>query len=199
MARFTAAEARLYPLALADPDGYERVASLVGLVADELRRTAADIATVLEHREELIGRVPQLAADAGLDPDGLPLDAVVDAASHSLPRAAGDRPPDRQSVVEAARGIGGGVADGGGGPGRASWAGTYRRVETHVPTGTDAGRIVDAESGGGQRRPDLHDRDRFPALTGRRRGPALSGGPTPIATPGPRPAADSAAIARTAP
>lgn len=79
--RFAAAEARVYPLALADPDGYERVASLVGVVADELRRTAADVAAVLEHREELIGRVPQLAAGAGLDPDGLPLDVVVDAAS----------------------------------------------------------------------------------------------------------------------
>jgi hypothetical protein len=80
-ARFASAEARLYPLALADPDGYELVASVVGVVADELRRTAADVATVLEHREELIGRVPRLATDAGLDPDGLPLEVVVDAAS----------------------------------------------------------------------------------------------------------------------
>jgi hypothetical protein len=80
-ARFAAAEARLYPLALADPDGYELVASVVGVVADELRHTATDVAAVLEHREELIGRVPQLAIGAGLDPDGLPLDVVVDAAS----------------------------------------------------------------------------------------------------------------------
>jgi hypothetical protein len=80
-ARFASAEARLYPLALADPDGYERVASVIGVVADELRRAAADVAAVPEHREELVSRVPQLAADAGLDPDGLPLDVVVDAAS----------------------------------------------------------------------------------------------------------------------
>jgi hypothetical protein len=80
-ARFAAAEARLYPLALADPDGYELVASVVGVVADELRHTATDVAAVLEHREGLIGRVPQLAIGAGLDPDGLPLDVVVDAAS----------------------------------------------------------------------------------------------------------------------
>jgi hypothetical protein len=55
-ARFASAEARLYPLALADPDGYERVASVIGVVADELRRAAADVAAVLEHREELVGR-----------------------------------------------------------------------------------------------------------------------------------------------
>ena len=66
MARFTAAEARLYPMALTDPAGYELVTSLVGLVADELRRSSADIASVLERRSELIGLVPRLAAEAGL-------------------------------------------------------------------------------------------------------------------------------------
>jgi hypothetical protein len=80
-ARFAAAEARLYPLALADPDGYERVAAVIGVVADELRRTATDVAAVLEQRQELIGRVPRLAAGADLDSGGLPLDVVVDAAS----------------------------------------------------------------------------------------------------------------------
>jgi hypothetical protein len=81
MARFHAAEARLYPMALTDPDGYELAASLVGLVADELRRSAADLSSVLERRSELLGLLPRLAEQAGLNGNALPADAVVDAAS----------------------------------------------------------------------------------------------------------------------
>jgi hypothetical protein len=81
MARFTAAEARLYPMALSDPAGYELVTSLVGLVVEELRRSSPDISSVLERRSELIGLVPRLAAEAGLVGGGVPADAVVDAAS----------------------------------------------------------------------------------------------------------------------
>jgi hypothetical protein len=81
MARFTAAEARLYPLAMTDPAGYQVATTLVGLVARELRRSCADISTVLERRTELIGLLSQLAAAAGLSVGGLPADAVVDAAS----------------------------------------------------------------------------------------------------------------------
>src|SRR5688572_5016480 len=81
MVRFTAAEANLYPMVMMDPAGYQLAISLVGLVADELRRDCADIEAVLECREELINRLPQLAADAGFSAGGLPADAVVDAAS----------------------------------------------------------------------------------------------------------------------
>lgn len=85
MSRFRAAEARLYPMALADPAGYEVVASLIGLVASELRRSSSDISSVLERRPGLIGLVPRLAERAGLVggivPADLPADAVVDAAS----------------------------------------------------------------------------------------------------------------------
>ena len=81
MTRFSAAEARLYPMALSDPSGYELATSLVGLVADELRRSSADIPSVLERRAELIDLLPRLAAEAGLVGAGLPADAVVDAAS----------------------------------------------------------------------------------------------------------------------
>lgn len=81
MARFTAAEARLYPMVMMDPVGYQLATALVGLVANELRRNCMDITTVLERRRELIGRLPELAADAGLTMGALPADAVVDAAS----------------------------------------------------------------------------------------------------------------------
>jgi len=79
--RFAAAEARLYPMVMTDPAGYELATSLVGLVADELRRDCADIGAVLACRAELISRLPHLAAEAGLSEAGLPVDAVVDAAS----------------------------------------------------------------------------------------------------------------------
>jgi hypothetical protein len=81
MTRFAAAEARLYPMVMTDPAGYEVATSLVGLVADELRRDCADVAAVLACRAELISRLPHLAAEAGLSDGGLPVDAVVDAAS----------------------------------------------------------------------------------------------------------------------
>jgi hypothetical protein len=81
LTRFAAAEARLYPMALTDPPGYELATTLVGLVADELRRSSADLSSVLERRAELIGLMPRLAAEAGLAGARLPADAVVDAAS----------------------------------------------------------------------------------------------------------------------
>ena len=86
IARFRAAEAQLYPMAMVDPAGYELAASLVGLVADELRRSNAGISTLLERRSDLIGLVPRLAERAGLVggaslPTDFPADAVVDAAS----------------------------------------------------------------------------------------------------------------------
>ena len=81
LTRFTSAEGRLYPLALSDPAGYEAALTSVGVVADELRRTCADVGAVLERRDALIEQLPRLIDDAGLTVSGLPADAVVDAAS----------------------------------------------------------------------------------------------------------------------
>ncbi len=81
LARFTTAEARLYPMAMTDPDGYERAVTLVGMVTNELRQHCADIASVLERRDELIAKLPELAGAKGLEFGGLPPDAIVDAAS----------------------------------------------------------------------------------------------------------------------
>jgi hypothetical protein len=81
LVRFTNAEARLYPMAMTDPDGYERAITLVGMVADQLRQQCADLESVLERRNELIAALPELADEKGLELGGLPPDAVVDAAS----------------------------------------------------------------------------------------------------------------------
>lgn len=79
--RFTSAESRLYPMAMTDPDGYQRAITLVGMVANELRRQCADLESVLELRNELIAALPELAGAKGLALGGLPPDAIVDAAS----------------------------------------------------------------------------------------------------------------------
>jgi hypothetical protein len=81
LVRFTSAESRLYPMAMTDPDGYQRAITLVGMVANELRQHCADLESVLERRDDLIAALPGLAGAKGLDLGGLPPDAVVDAAS----------------------------------------------------------------------------------------------------------------------
>ena len=81
LSRFTSAEARLYPMAMTDPDGYERAVRLVGMVANELRQQCADLQSVLERRNELIDALPEQAGAKGLELGGLPPDAIVDAAS----------------------------------------------------------------------------------------------------------------------
>ena len=80
-ARFTAAESQLYPLALVDAGEYEQVTRVVGLLAAELRTEALDMATVLRLREELVARVPIIAAEAGLTIGGFPRETIADAAS----------------------------------------------------------------------------------------------------------------------
>ena len=81
LTRFTLAEGRLYPMALSDPEGYERAITLVGLVAEELRERCADLEAVIDRRDALIAALPGLAEANRLDLGGLPADAVVDAAS----------------------------------------------------------------------------------------------------------------------
>ena len=81
MMRFTVAEGRVYPLAMTDPEGYERAVTLVGLVANELRRSSPTFVAVLAARDDLIERLPELTRAAGAEPAGLPPDTIVDAAS----------------------------------------------------------------------------------------------------------------------
>ena len=65
LARFTSAEARLYPMAMTDPDGYERAITLVGIVANELRQQCADLESVLERRNELDRRTARAGGREG--------------------------------------------------------------------------------------------------------------------------------------
>ena len=81
MMRFTVAEGRIYPLAMTDPEGYERAITLVGLVANELRRSSSTFYAVLGARDDLIERLSDLAQGASAEPVGLPPDTIIDAAS----------------------------------------------------------------------------------------------------------------------
>lgn len=144
MNRFTAAEGRLYPMALVDPAGYERATTLIGVIAAQLRSTCADIDSVLRARDDLIARLPEFAAAAHVTATGLSAD-VVDAASalrcrelqaaaaRCSSRTAGARASCAEWIVDDAE------------PG-AVMAGSFRRVERHLPTGTTL--ITSMEAGG---------------------------------------------------
>jgi hypothetical protein len=80
-ARFTAAEARLYPLVMVDPDAYERAVTLTGMLLEDLRSTCADVDAVLRRRTALLPLLTEPTDQtrpclAGLNPETL-----VDAAS----------------------------------------------------------------------------------------------------------------------
>jgi hypothetical protein len=137
LARFTAAEARLYPMAMTDAAGYQRATALVGVVLSELRKCATTVADVLQQRGALIATLPDLASAAALGRGGLPADAIVDAASavrcRELQAAATAAAQERR--IEAARAAG------------EEWffiepdpdevmTGTFRRLEIHLLTGS---------------------------------------------------------------
>jgi hypothetical protein len=78
--RFTAAEGALYPLAITDPERYERAVTLVGLVFRQLRDECASI-------DDLVSRLPgaedvtRLAVAQGITLAGLDPAAIADAAA----------------------------------------------------------------------------------------------------------------------
>ena len=89
--RFTAAEGALYPLAITDPERYERAVTLVGLVFRQLRDECASI-------EDLVSRLPgaehvtRLAVAQGITLAGLDPAAIADAAAALRYRELESRP-----------------------------------------------------------------------------------------------------------
>lgn len=81
VSRFTAAEARLYPLALVDPEMYERAVTLVGMLMKPLRATCPDIDAVLQCREQLLLFLTETADEARPSLAGFSPETLVDAAS----------------------------------------------------------------------------------------------------------------------
>ena len=149
MARFTAAEARLYPLAMVDADLYQRATSLVGMLARDLRESCPDIEAVLARRDALLTLLPDLAAQAGVSMAGLQADLVVDCALALRSREVqAQRAETRaRARIDAARESG------------QEWlveetdpatvmAGVFRKVELHLPTGCMVVSSVEADSAG---------------------------------------------------
>ena len=150
-ARLSAAEDRLYPLAMVDVERYQRGTTLCGLLLEDLRLTAPDIPSVLSRRPSLVELVPALASRASVSLIGLHPETLVDAASalrcreleaerlHAL----------RQARIAAARGEGQEWLVDEPSP-AAVMAGFFRRVELHLPTGT---RLVSSVEAGGAGQP----------------------------------------------
>lgn len=149
MARFTAAEARLYPLAMVDADLYQRATALVGMLARDLRENCPDIEAVLARRDVLLTLLPDQAAQASVSMAGLQADTVVDCASALRCREVqGQRAEaSARARIDAARESG------------QEWlveepdpatvmAGVFRKVELHLPTGCIVVSSVEADSAG---------------------------------------------------
>lgn len=133
--RFAAAESRIYPLAIADTEAFERATSLVGLVAVELR-ACSTVVEVVERLDEIVARLQQIAAAADIDTTGLPLLVVAEAAAALRCREL----RSERAAAELRERIDRARADG------QSWlidepspelmmAGIMRRQELHLPTG----------------------------------------------------------------
>jgi hypothetical protein len=147
--RFTAAEARLYPLAMVDPEAYERAVTLTGTLLKDLRATCPDIDAVLHRREALMllltentdaarsslfGITPEILVDAASALRCRELQAEQDAAAAEA-RVAAAREAGQEWLVDE--------------PDPAAvMAGIYRRIELHVPTGAVLVSSVEAGSAG---------------------------------------------------
>lgn len=149
LARFTAAEARLYPLAMVDAAMYERATTLVALTASDLRQTCPDVDAVLARRAGLITGLSEVASVAGLSLVGIPADTVVDAASALRYRevVAEHAAAEGRARLAAAREAGQVWLVDEPDPSEVM-AGLFRRVELHVPTGAVLISSVEPDSAG---------------------------------------------------
>ena len=134
--RFTAAEARLYPLAMVDPETYERAVTLTGTLLKDLRATCTDIDAVLHRREALMLALTEATDEARPSLIGCTPETLVDAASalrcRELEAQLGAAAAEAR--VTAAREAGQEWLAEEPDP-AAVMAGFYRRIELHVPTG----------------------------------------------------------------
>ena len=150
LARFTAAESRLYPLVLVDPAAYERAVAATGRLLAGLRARCPDIAAVLARRDPLVASLAGTAGEQPAELGGLSAETVVDAACAVRCRElwTQERARAAQHRVEAARAAGQEWlveepdAD-------AVMTGELRRVEVHVPTGTVLVGLVGVGEAGG--------------------------------------------------
>jgi len=103
-ARWRAAEDRLYPSVVSDPQGYQRGVVAVQAVVEELRRRAGDVADLVAAESA----ADEVVAAAGPQATGLPADLLVGVACGLLDReiAARQEGRRREQVVADARAAG---------------------------------------------------------------------------------------------
>ena len=93
MRRFTAAESAIYPLAMTDPDRYERAVVVIGLVVQQLRRDCSSIDALLEGLPAVAQQALDLATEQGISLAGLAPDVLGDAAAALRYRELASAPP----------------------------------------------------------------------------------------------------------
>jgi hypothetical protein len=81
MRRFTAAESAIYPLAMTDPDRYERAVVVIGLVLQRLRHDYSSIDGLIEGLPAVAEQALELATEQGTSLAGLAPDVLGDAAA----------------------------------------------------------------------------------------------------------------------
>jgi hypothetical protein len=79
--QFTAAEAAIYPLAMTDPDRYERAVTIVGLVYQQLRRDCPSVDALIDGMPAAAVKATELATAEGISLAGLAPDMLADAAA----------------------------------------------------------------------------------------------------------------------
>lgn len=148
VARFTAAEALLYPLAAVDPIRYERAVSLTGELLEDLRQTCADIEEVLARRDALVLMLSERTDETRPGLTGLQPETLVDAASAVRCRELRAEQVAKEATlrIAAAKDTGQEWLVDEPDP-AALMSGLYRRVELHVPTGAVLVSSVEAGTG----------------------------------------------------
>ena len=79
--RFTAAESAIYPLAMTDPDCYERAVLLIGRILERLRHNCSSVDALIEGLPAVAEQALELAAAQSISLAGLPPDVLADAAA----------------------------------------------------------------------------------------------------------------------
>ena len=143
-ARSRAAEDRIYPLVVVDPEGYQRVVALIAMLLDELRSQARTVDELIAMAEttQLLSCLPADRSTAV--PDETLLAAACGIRDREL-AAAADRQRAEQIVVDArAAGRAWAVLVG---PEDMSGLTSGQRTELHITSGTALIGIVDPWSG----------------------------------------------------
>jgi hypothetical protein len=150
--RFTEAERQLYPLALVDPDIYQRSVRLVGLLGDFLSERALNVNELASIRVPALARLHGVASSQGIVLTNLDDQLIVDAAlaQHYRVLLAQGVDDEAEMITDRARAAGEKWA-----PiqtpdnGTLGFAMSHQWVDLHLSSGTRLVRSVDVDQATG--------------------------------------------------